>query len=77
MRTQQRACSAACALTPPRSCSGLPVVWDYVDHQKDGPSDGNTFVSFINSFAQFLPRGSTLVMVRQRAACCALGGFGS
>jgi len=57
-------CIARRAEAAHRVRSGLPVLWDVVDHKVE-PSDGGTFLHFLNSFAECLPPGSTLVM-----ACC-------
>jgi hypothetical protein len=43
----------------------MPVLYDFVNHRTDGPSNGETFFTFLTNHAKHLPRGSTLVMVRR------------
>jgi hypothetical protein len=45
--------------------SNMPVLYDFVNHRTDGPSNGETFITFLTNHAKHLPRGSTLVMVRR------------
>ncbi len=61
---------SACAPHARFRAISLPVLWSWVDHKTDGPSNGDTFLDFIHFVAEYLPRGSTLVMV------CAGGAAG-